>query len=156
MKIIWIFILTFFFTVTYSQDPNNTKRFNDRNIYYNALTQYLAYIQKERNKSIDTIYIEDDFRLTDSILLYSKQTTFIKLKYENISKHLKSHKGLVLFRLFPLRYENGEFSVSFVPFSVTYERRKRITNYANPGSYRIVYKFEDNRFIFLRVEDYGI
>lgn len=138
------------------QTADNTNRFNEKNIYYQALTQYLSYSKSDRNITYDSIYVEDDFRITDSLLLQSGQTKFIKLNFDERVQLLKSKSSFIIYRLFPLKFDKGEFSVSFVPFSVTKGKKRNNINYVNPGSYRIVFKFDNGKFNFVRIEDHGI
>jgi len=156
MKQLFTLILIIFFNKAYSKTANNTVAFNEKNIYYQALTEYLDFEKWNRGLTIDTLYIEEDFRITDSLLMNSGQTKFIKLNPEDVSNHVKTKKGLLLYKVFPLRYENGEFSVSFVPVLLSDEKRKRNMNVTGTVSYSVVYKFDNNKFIFQRVEDKGI
>jgi hypothetical protein len=56
-----------------------------------------------------------------------------------------------------LKFEKGEFSVSFVPFGASIDKkRKRVLRFSNPGSYKVVFKYVNEQFLFLRVEDHGI
>jgi hypothetical protein len=153
MKLLFTLILIIFYNYSHSQTASNTVSYNDKNIYYQALTQYINFEQRDHGLTLDTLFIEDDYRLTDSIILQSAQTVFIKLKAEDISNYLTTRKGFVLYKVVPLRYENGEFSVSFVPVFVSQEKKKRNTHAVISGSYRIVYKFDNNKFIFQRVEN---
>ena len=140
----------------FGQAADNTNRLNEKNIYYQALTQYLSSLKTDRNITYDSLYIEDDFRLTDSLLLQSGQTRFIKLNFDDRVQMLKSKSSFIIYRLFPLRFDKGEFSVSFVPFSVTKGKKRNNINYSNSGSYRIVFKFDNDKFNFVRVEGHGI
>jgi hypothetical protein len=156
MKYLLLLILLSLSFCSFCQFADNTKKLNETNIYYLALTQYLQYAKTEEGRNIDTIYIETEYRLTDSLLLQSGTTKFIKLKYEDIPAFLKENKKLILYRLFPLKYENGEFSISFNPYSVTYDKKNKITNYAYSITYKVTFKFQDNKFIFQKVEGFGI
>ena len=149
-------MLILFISHSYSQIASTTEANNDKNIYYQALTQYVNFEQRDHGVILDTLYIEDDNRLTDSLLLQSAHTVFIKFKSADISTYLKTHQGIILYKVLPLRYENGEFSVSFSPSFVSHKKKQRDTNNVNYGSYRIVYKFDDNRFVFQRVENHVI
>jgi hypothetical protein len=141
----------------FGQTADNTNRFDEKNIYYQALTQYLNYLKSIGDKVPDTLYVEDDFGLTDSLLLQSGQTTFIKLTYDDRIQMFNKKNSFILYRLFPLKFDKGIFSVSFVPFIVTKQKRKRNLYYSNPGSYKVVFKFDNNgQFNFVKVENYGI
>jgi hypothetical protein len=150
------FILILFIDRTYCQTASNTVALNEKNLYYQALTQYLHFEKWDRGVSIDTLYIEEDPRITDSLLTHSGETTVIKLKPGEVAIHSKNKKNLLLYKVYPLRFENGEFSVSFVPFLLADEKKKRNANGAASVSYRVVYRFDNNKFVFQRVEDHGI
>jgi hypothetical protein len=156
MKFLLIILILFTAFNLYGQTADNTNRFNERNIYYQALTQYLHYLKSSSNSILDTLYIEDDFRITDSLMLQSGQTNFIKLSYDDRIQMFKKQNSFVLYRIFQLKFDKGNFSVSFVPFIVTKQKRKRNLYYSNPGSYRIVFKFDNDTFQFIKVENYGI
>ena len=148
-------ILILFFNNSYSQTANNTVSHNEKNIYYQALTQYVYFEKWERGLTLDTLYVEDDYGITDSLLLESGQTKFITLRSEDIPAYLKIQKRLILYKVIPLRYENGEFSVSLVPVLLL-NKKKQITNSENEVSYRMIYKFDNNKFVFLGIEHDGI
>lgn len=156
MRYLPLLFLFFFNNILFAQVANNTNRLNETNIYYQAFKQYLNYVVNKEGRKIDTIYIEDEYRITDSLLLQSGTTKFIKLKYENIPAHFKNSKSLTLYRIFPLRYANDEFSVSFNPYSVSFNKKKRKVNYAYSSTYKVTFTFQDNRFIFQKVEGFGI
>jgi hypothetical protein len=156
MKAFLTFLVSFIATSVFGQIASNTSLHNEENVYYQALTQYLSYLKTNRNITPDTVYIEDDFKITDSLLLQSGQSKFIKLTLDNVEQLLKERESFTLLRLFPLRYENGQFSVSFVPFGITKGKKKGDINYTNPGSYFVVFKFGDDKFHFIRIDDYGI
>jgi hypothetical protein len=139
-----------------AQVADNTNRLNERNIYYQAFKQYLNYVQTEEGRKIDKIYIEDNFRMTDSLLFENGTTKFIKLEFESIPSHLKSNPSLILYRLFPLRYGNGKFSVSFNLYVVTYNKKTRNLHYALTSTYRVTFEFHDNNFVFQKVESFGV
>jgi hypothetical protein len=139
----------------FAQTAGNTNRFNEGNIYYQTLTQYLSYLKSDRNLTYDTLYIEDNFRLTDSLLLQSGQTKFIILNSEDILQILKTKRNFLIHHLFPLEFENGDFSVSLVPFSVTKGKKGNKVNYINSGSNRIVFKFDNGKFNFIKLEHHS-
>jgi hypothetical protein len=107
-----IFSAIFFLFTTFSligQTADNTNRFNERNIYYQALTQYLHYLKSSSNYIPDTLYIEDDFSITDSLMLQSGQTKFIKLNYDDRIQMFKKQNSFILYRIFPLKFDKGSF-----------------------------------------------
>jgi len=64
MKLIATFILTLTLTTGFAQFADNTDRHNDRNIYLQALKQYLDFTATEsfysKLKHIDTLYVYKD------------------------------------------------------------------------------------------------
>src|ERR1043165_9805241 len=145
MKVLFTLILIIYLNYSYSQTASTTVAHNDRNIYFQAITQYLNFEKSERGLTLDTIYIEDAYGVTDSLLRQIGQTTLVKIKTEDISSFLKSRKGINLYKVIPLRFENGEFSVSFLPSFISYDKKKRNMNNVNSGTYRVVYKFDNNK-----------
>lgn len=109
-----------------------------------------------RLKIIDTLYILKDNKTTDSLLDKIGSTRIIRIDdaYTFIKK--RNLKGLTIYSIFPLDFENGEFWVSFVPFIVSIDKKKiHGLIFSNPGSYKVVFKFQNGQFIFVRVEDHG-
>jgi hypothetical protein len=104
-------------------------------------------------KRPDSIFIEGDFKLTDSLMTNIGKTKLIIVRQQEIIK-LTKNKGITLYRLFPLELKNSEFYISVVPFDVT--RKRKHLFYANGGGYSIVFAYKDGQFKFLRVENNGI
>jgi hypothetical protein len=161
MKLISTLILTFLLKTSFGQIADNTDSHNDRNIYLQALKHYLDFRATDASysklKKIDTIYVYRDTKTTDSLLDSIGSTKIITI--EDPYTFIKEQKlgGLTLYSIFPLDYEKGEFWVSFVPFSVTIDKkRKQGLLFSNPGSYKIVFKFDNGHFVFIRIEDHGI
>lgn len=161
MKSIATFILTLNITVAFSQFADNTDRHNDRNIYFQALKQYLGFRAIDsfysKLKHIDTLFVYKDTKTTDSLLNKIGTTTIIMIDDPYTFIKNRKSKGITLYSIFPLDFEKGEFSVSFVPFSVAIDKKKnRGLMFSNPGSYKVVFKYDAGHFIFVRIEGYGI
>jgi hypothetical protein len=148
-----LLVLSFF--SSFSQTANTTERKNESNIYYQALKQYLIS-ETTANIIHDSLYIEDDFKITDSLLSKSGNTQLVRLTFENVQQLLKTRDALTLYRIFPLQYEKDYFIVSFVPFRVTKDPSKDNYNYSNGGGCDAIFKFQNKKFIFLKVKCYGI
>jgi hypothetical protein len=161
MKLIATFSFVLLLQTSYSQIADNTDRHNDKNIYWQGLKQYLDFRATDsfysKLKHIDTLYVYKDTKTTDSLLDKIGSTTIIKI--EDPYTFIKNRKGegLTLYSIFPLDFEKNEFWVSFVPFSVTIDKkRKQGLLFSNPGSYKIVFRYDSGRFVFVRIEDHGI
>jgi hypothetical protein len=117
------------------------------------VTNYMA----EKNTGIrDTILIETNSPLTDSILEKSKELLFKKVLFSDLQDELKTKKKLTLFRIHPIDFANGEFFVSITPFGVSKGRKKNNLKYFNSGGYKVFFRYENSGFLFTRIEDCGI
>ena len=161
MKFIATFILTLTVMTGFAQLADNTDRHNERNIYLQALMHYLDFRATDsyysKLKHIDTLYVYKDTKTTDSLLNKIGTTTITMIDDPYTFIKNRDGNGITLYSIFPLDFENGEFWVSFVPFSVTIDKkRKQGLMFSNPGSYKIVFKFDNGHFVFVRLEDHGI
>lgn len=161
MKFIATFILTLTLTTSFAQLADNTDRLNERNIYLQALKQYLDFRETDSFYSklthIDTLFVYKDTKTTDSLLSKIGTTAIIMIDDPYTFIKNRGGQGITLYSIFPLDFEKGEFWVSFVPFSVTIDKkRKRGLMFSNPGSYKVVFKYDNGHFVFVRLEDHGI
>ena len=161
MKFIATFILTLTFTTGFAQFADNTDRHNDRNIYLQGLKQYLDFRATDsfysKLKHLDTLYIYKDTKTADSLLDKIGETKIVMIDDPYTFIKNRNGKGITLYSIFPLDFEKNEFWISFVPFSVTIDKkRKQGLLFSNPGSYKIVFKYDNGQFIFVRLEDHGI
>ena len=161
MKFIATFILTLTLTTGFAQFADNTDRHNDRNIYLQALKQYLDFRATDsfysKLKHLDTLYIYKDTKTTDSLLDKIGKTKIVMIDDPYTFIKNRNGKGITLYSIFPLDFEKNEFWVSFVPFSVTIDKkRKQGLLFSNPGSYKIVFKYDNGQFVFVRLEEHGI
>ena len=164
MKTIFTLLVLFFLQRSCpGQVADNTNRYNAQNIYFQAIKQYLEFLETDTFYSkyphIDTLYVEDycNCGITDSLIneCGAAKIIIVKNPYELIKS--RNGNGITLYRIFPLEYEKGEFNVSFVPFRVSIDKKdKKSLRYGNPGSYVVVFSYENERFIFVRIEDHGI
>jgi hypothetical protein len=162
MKIsLTLFILFIFGHSCFAQIANNTDRHNDKNIYFQALKQYLDFRATDtfysKLKHIDTLFVYKDTKTTDSLLDKIGTTKIVMIDDPYTFIKNRNGEGITLYSIFPLDFEKNEFWVSFVPFSVTLnKKRKQGLLFSNPGSYKIVFKFDSGQFVFVRLEDHGI
>ena len=159
--ILTLFTLFIFGDNCFAQTANNTDRHNDKNIYWQALKQYLDFRTTDsfysKLRHIDTLYVYKDTKTTDSLLDKIGTTTIIMIDDPYTFIKNKNGKGITLYSIFPLDFEKNEFWISFVPFSVTIDKkRKQGLLFSNPGSYKIVFKYDRGQFVFVRLEDSGI
>lgn len=159
-----LFLLAHCFALQAQTDPtaSNTARHNEFNIYYQALVHIVDY-DSHHYKLSDTIFVEGNFYIsTDSLLASNGHYKFMVLDQPALKKQLINGGGITLYRLFPLSYSNDTFSVSCVPFSVSYRKKYRwlkkidYFNYENGGTFKVIFKLENKEFKFIKVESYWL
>jgi hypothetical protein len=140
-----------------AQTANNTNLHNKKNIYYQTLAKYIAEYKKEDPSSrIDTILVSQDNNTTDSLLdnIGSMKVVRVPDPYQYITLH--NGEPIVLYRIFPLEYAKGEFSVSIVPFPAHIDTKQKILHLENPGTFKYTFKFQNGTFVFVRYDEFGI
>lgn len=154
MKSILInFILLFFCLSIKGQSIDNTNNRDSSNIYNQSFIRYIQYLNYNNFKIPDSIFIEEDFKLTDSLMGQLGNTKLIIVRHSDILR-LVHKKSKAIYRLFPLVLKNREFMISLIPFSVT--RKGRNLFYSNGGGFRVYYTYLDGQFVFKRSEYIGI
>jgi hypothetical protein len=143
----------FFFkcSLIYCQQIDNTFKNDGSNIYNQTIKEFLRLRNKE-GKNTDIIYIEQDYKITDSILGNIDNVKIVKLTESDIQATIKKKKPLLLFRIFPLRYGHDEFWVNIVPFSMGFSSKQKKYIALNGGTYRVFYKYDGVVFVFNRIE----
>lgn len=154
-RLLITFLLTIYFGTSTGQIINNTHRFDTSNIYNNAISKYLDEYKKIKKYSLDVMFIEENREITDSILLLIDDTKIKVLKHDKLSDTLKKVKGLLVHKISNLNYVNNEFFVFVTPYSCTYNNKKDYNSWTYSGSFKFVYKYENDNFLYLRIEDLG-
>ncbi len=141
-----------------AQIADNTSRHNTKNIYYQTMSHVVEFEVANRAwRHCDSLFIESDPWLrTDSILGKTGNTDLVMLEREQLHKIGRKKKKVELFRLFPMQFENGEFSVSCVLYYVSYDRKKRTYLYEKSDGYVVFFSFDNYQFKFLRINTWGI
>jgi len=155
MKAIGIICFVLYANVSLGQAVNNTLEKDEGNIYYQAIKEYLSFV-KNRNINKDTIYLEEDIKLTSSILTTCGKTKIVLMNAENLKETISKKNAICLYRIFPLDYFEGEFSVSLIPFAVNFDDRKKEFKFINAGDYRVCFKFDGKKFVFAKVIQHSI
>jgi hypothetical protein len=139
----------------FGQIADNTNRKNIRNVYNQSFLQYLKYLKTNKSKIPDTIFVDSNPVLTDSLMTQILKTKIIVLG-ESELKNILTKRRIVLYKLFPLEYRNNDFHVSFVPFGASYNDKTNEENLINGGGYWVRFLFEKRKFIFKKFNEYGI
>jgi len=156
IKSILVFIL-FLPVFALGQVADNTNRHNEKNIYYQALVKCVSDSSGNTlSLKNDSIFIEKDSYITDSLLSGVGNIKFIQLSQPDIITYLRTRKKLKIYKIVPLSVEDGIFSITIIPFSVSYEKRKKMFHYINSGGFEVKFKYHDGKFIFTSLEVHGI
>lgn len=128
-RLFLIIILQVLCKNVYSQIADNTTVYNDKNIYFQALSHFLKFRTSELGshlkKDLDSIYIFNDKSINDS-LLPGIGTSKIIVVDEPLRFISRTKVGCAtIFRIFPLEFRHQEFSISLVPFSVCLDSRNK-------------------------------
>jgi hypothetical protein len=150
--IIELFFL-FFCLSTYGQSIDNSINGDSSNIYNQSFIRYFQYLDENNYKIPDSIIIEEDFKLTDSLMGQLGKTKLIIVRQSDILRlvHKESEE---IYRLFPLVLKNKEFMISIIPFRVT--RKGRNLFYSNGGGFHVYYTYLDGQLMFKRSEYIGL
>jgi hypothetical protein len=141
---------------SFGQIADNTNRKNIRNIYNQSFLQYLKYLKVNKSEIPDTIFVDSDPALTDSLMIQILKTKIIVLGDSELKNVLTKRRLIGLYKLFPIEYKHNEFHVSFVPFGASYNKETDEVRLVNGGCCWVRFKFEKGKFIFLRCNNYGI
>jgi hypothetical protein len=110
------------------QQATNTGLYNKDNIYYQTLKEYIGY--QARDRTVDTLYLEEDYKLTDSIWPECDGTTIIKVKRAGLANLVAKKKTILLCRIMPLTFREGVFSITLLPLSCG------LLNHVLPGAWK--------------------
>jgi len=139
------------------QTVNSTERQDRSNVYNESFVQCLNYLKNGEVKLPDSIYIESDYKLTNRLIPRIGKTRLIILPDSTLAKRVKkADKAVIVYRLFPLAYQNKKFNITIIPFGVRYDKELKEIRYTNSGGYLIVFDFEKGYFKFNRIIYNGI
>ena len=145
----------FLFQGTFAQKADNDFPCNESNVYFQAIDQYLHFIEKE-DKKTDTLFLQSGDKITDSILSKCRHTRLVKLNNEQLKNLLRERESLNLYRIMPLQRKDGKFSVALVPFGCGFNKTKKKYEFSNGGKYIAVFKLDGGQFVFQQFEGHGI
>jgi hypothetical protein len=139
-----IILLLLFPIFVLGQKLTTTELSGQRNIYNDALKHYLI-LTAEKNKSVfDTLYIQQDDVITDSLMTPINGTTVVIV--DSVLKRLRQSGSFTMHRIFPLSFDKGVFFISLVPFVVTQTDGEIMLT--NTGTFRVEYYFDDRTKAF--------
>ena len=141
---------------SFGQIADNTNKRNIRNIYNQSFLQYLKYLKANKSEIPDTIFVDSNPALTDSLMTQILKTKIVVLGDFELKDILTRRRVRQLYKLIPIEYSRKEFHVSFIPFGLSYNKETDHFYLTNGGSCSVRFKFEKGMFIFQRFNEYGI
>ena len=130
------------------QGASSTETSDASNIYFQALKIYT----ENKLKGCACLLVEADEIITKK--LPGKVGT-CDIKYVDLAEIttlLEKESPLRIIRIFPIRFNRGEFYVVIIPFNV--EKEGNDYQYANTGGHNIFFSYDSNSksFQFLRID----
>jgi hypothetical protein len=158
MKNLHLIILLFICLSCIGQAVDNTIKKDPTNIYNQAFIKYLQHEEKEYSIVPDTIFVERDAKLTDSLMTKMGETQILIIDSSAIlERFLKEKGGITLYRLYPIQYKNREFCVPIVPFGVSFDDdRINCVYLGRTISYWVIFSFRNKKFKFKKIDSYSI
>ncbi len=149
-------ILLLLTTTTYGQSINTTTQVSERNIYNDAIKQYMSFASGSDKSNPDTLLILKDDNITDCLLTKIKKSQIIILDSTEISNRLKRDISFTAHKLFPLNFDQERFYIHIVPFRLNKNIDEVI--FENNGTYvvRYLYNNSSKQFTFYRVSCNGL
>ncbi len=143
-------LLTFLFFIpllSLGQSINSTEVSGQRNIYNDAVRRYVEYLSKESNTNQDTLYVHSDQTpITDSLISNVRNTRLRVISGEEMNEILRSSREIQVLFISPLRFEEGKFHVSIMPFSAKrVNDENRLQTY---GALKAFYSFNSDKKLF--------
>ena len=155
MKIPLALMFLFLCRENFAQSASPSFQCNQSNIYFQAIDQYLQFMEKEEKKA-DTLFLESNEKITDSLLSECRYTKLIKLNNDQLKDRLKKGKSLNLYRIMPLEAKDGSFAVKLIPFGCGFNKTKRKYELLNGGNYVLLFQFDGEQLVFRNMEGHGI
>ncbi len=151
-----IIILLIFPTTIYSQKINSTQQGGPRNIYNDAIKRYLIYTSKTYKIKLDSLFIEEEEIITDS-LQTSIGGIFLKvIDGTIINDKVDRGNSFILYKLSPLQCDKGLFTISIIPYFVSKNNGEIILELSS--SCNIFYSFDRNsmQFKFIKIDCWAL
>lgn len=148
-------LLLLFPAIVLAQKVKTTELGGATNIYNDALKRYLILTSENRKPIYDTLLIQQDDVITDSLMNKINGSKVIVVDSSLMMEKLRQDKSFVLHKLFPLSFEKGVFYVSLVPFHVT--ERNGGSYLTNTGTFKVEYTFDSKlkTFQYKNSKGYG-
>jgi hypothetical protein len=148
MRFLITLTFTFILNLAYCQVADNTGQENETNIYYQTLIQFYNHNNYDKTRPVDTVYIEDDYKLTGHLLLKSERAHYVKVNPNDILHHYAQGKADIspLYRIYPLEYKEGFFYVPFSRIWAHYDMQTGKVNTKSIDSYKAKFKFKKGKF----------
>src|SRR5262252_3398763 len=106
-----ILIISLFLPIIMFGQVTSTKQGGKTNIYNDAIEQYLSRLNNVDRIKVDTLFVEGNEVITDSLLKVINGIQVKPLNWSEINGKLDQQSSMILYKLFPLQFDKGQFSV---------------------------------------------
>lgn len=153
-KLLFLFLLIP--CLSFGQKVNSTESGGQSNLYNDGLKQYLLYQSKTNQLKLDSLWIQQEWSLTDSLFTNIGKTTIRIVDSQEIPFLLDQEDSMVLYKLFPLSFDKGRFFISIVPYTTRKGSDGLLLEYS--GGCKVIYTFDSHakQFRFVKVECHSI
>lgn len=155
LELLLAFILITLCSFGQDDNINNIDNKGESNIYFQAIKESLSFI-KTKGFPKDTLFLEEDYKLTTNILPSCAGTSIILLDPQKLWEKVSMTKAIDLYRIYPLSYSEGEFFISIVPYAVSLNKEDNTFRYIYAGGYKVLFKFDGKKFVFEKVIQHSI
>ncbi|CAN5487109.1 hypothetical protein BH10BAC4_BH10BAC4_24140 [soil metagenome] len=134
-----LLLMTFRFEKGFSQCFGTEKK-DSTDIYLFSLMKYCDQYLGKTSLSSPTILVENNYFITEGL---PDNVRGYKVRYvynSDIKSELSGKKNVTVVRIVPLMVKGDDFSVSVIPFSVTYSKKN--FNYVNGGGLGVSFEYD--------------
>jgi len=148
-KILFLLFLSLSPLVLSSQTVSTSDYGGSSSIYFVALRIYLRNLNSEDK----TLFFRRDDRITAGLpdVLEGYELKFLSMR--DIRRKLKTKKSeLILYKIFPMEFEDGFFRVGIIQYSVTREKRKVLCLFYE-GGIHVYFSYDCEKKVLSVVDD---
>jgi len=157
---LFLFVSNCSFGQNESQSSEGLRMTETDSLYLTAIEKYIIeidsfynkYKKAKKHKTIFIEYKEYIDKIPESINRYRIQ----KIGLGNRKQIFKENKNKLRYvKIFPLKIEEGKFSITLIPYFAELKRKKHLT--LGLSSWTIVFfEFKNDRLMYLKTENDGI
>ena len=151
MRSITLFLLSLFLfpLVLSAQTATTTENGGSSSVYFIALKIYLRNLNSEE----EILFFRRDDRITAGLPAVLEGYNLQFLSMRDLKKKLKTKKSeLMVYKIFPMRFEDGFFCVGIIRYKVTRDKRKML-RMSYEGGMHVYFSYDCEKNILSIVDD---